>query len=195
MPEEATFLDLIKRVRAGDDTAASKLMQRYEPQVRRLIRVRLTDPAMRRQMDSVDICQSVMGDFFARAALGQFELATPEDLIKLLATMARNKLLGHVRKQHAGRRSVKRLENAGAEDMAIAARTPTASRIVSGREMLQHLRSRLTDDERYLADQRALGRSWAEIAQELGAQPDALRMKLSRALDRVAPALGLNDSQ
>lgn len=193
MPEDATFLDLIAKVRAGDDCAARTLMQRYEPQVRRLIRVRLTDPAMRRQMDSVDICQSVMGDFFARAALGQFDLATPQDLIKLLATMARNKLLGHVRKQHADRRSVKRLERADPDELAVAGHDPTASRVVSGRDLLQHLRARLSDEERYLADQRALGRSWADIAKELGAAPDALRMKLSRALDRVAPTLGIDE--
>ena len=40
----------------------------------------------------MDICQSVLGSFFVRAATGQYKLETPEHLLKLLTTMARNKL-------------------------------------------------------------------------------------------------------
>ena len=35
---------------------------------------------------------------------------------------------------------------------------------------------------------------WNEIAAELGGTPDGHRMRLTRALDRVAPELGLDDS-
>ena len=66
--------------------------------------------------------------------------------------------------------------------------------IAVGRELLERVRRELTDDERELADQRALGRDWPEIAAERGATPDALRKKLTRALDRVAGRLGLEDS-
>ena len=89
---------------AVDEEAAGQLVRSYEPHVRRVIRLRLTDARLRRQMDTVDICQSVLGDFFVRAALGQFELDSPESLIKLLAAMARNRILNHVEKQQAGRR-------------------------------------------------------------------------------------------
>jgi hypothetical protein len=51
----------------------------------------------------------------------------------------------------------------------------------------------LSDDERYLADQRAQGREWAEIAAQLGVPADGLRKKLTRALDRVAARLGLQE--
>ena len=59
------------------------------------------------------------------------------------------------------------------------------------RELLQEVRRRLTDEERHLADQRAQGRPWAEIASEVGDRPDALRMRLARGLDRVVRELGL----
>jgi hypothetical protein len=39
--------------------------------------------------------------------------------------------------------------------------------------------------------QRTLGLSWKAIGQNMGGQPDALRMKFKRALDRVALAMGL----
>ncbi len=87
MFNEHSFHELIRLVREGNDLAAEELLRRYEPQVRRVIRVRLTDHRLRRQMDSIDICQSVMADFYVRVALGQFEISTPEQLIGLLATM------------------------------------------------------------------------------------------------------------
>jgi len=41
------------------------------------------------------------------------------------------------------------------------------------------------------AEQRALGRDWAAIAAERGDKPDALRVKLHRAIERVAKKLDL----
>jgi hypothetical protein len=60
---EGTFLEVMQRVRAGDETAALELHATYADQLQRIIRVRLTQPALRRQMDSIDICQSVLADF------------------------------------------------------------------------------------------------------------------------------------
>jgi len=43
------------------------------------------------------------------------------------------------------------------------------------------------------ADQRAQGRSWTEIAEQAGGAPDALRMQLLRAIDRVSRELRLEE--
>jgi RNA polymerase sigma-70 factor (ECF subfamily) len=193
MEEQGTFADILARVRAGDEQAASDLLHAYEPQIRRVVRVRLTAPSLRRQMDSMDICQSVMGDFFVRAAMGQFDLDSPAQLLGLLAKMAQNKLIGQARRQRAARRDVRRLEPGGNGDLSLAGSDPTPSRVVAGRELLQLVRTRLTEKDRYLAEQRALGRSWQELATELGEKPDALRMRLGRALDKVAADLGLSE--
>src|SRR4051794_13517688 len=99
MSEEASFRDLIRRVRAGDDAAAFELVRQYEPEIRRAVRIRLHDGHMQRVLDSMDICQSVLGNFFARVAVGQFELDKPAQLLKLLVTMARNKLIDKARQQ------------------------------------------------------------------------------------------------
>jgi RNA polymerase sigma-70 factor (ECF subfamily) len=191
MDQDVTFRDLLALVRAGDERAAAQLFDLYEPQIRRVVRVRLTSPSLRRQMDSMDICQSVMGDFFVRAALGQFDLETPAQLLSLLAKMAQNKVIAHTRKQRAARRDIGRLEPAGVGDISLAASDPTPSRVVAGRELLQLVRARLTEEDRCLAEQRVLGRSWRDLADELGETPDALRMRLSRALDKVAAEMGL----
>ena len=59
--ENDDFQDLIARVRAGDQDAATKLVLRFEAQVRRAVKTQLHDHRLRRSFDSVDICQSVLG--------------------------------------------------------------------------------------------------------------------------------------
>lgn len=189
-----SFQDLIRRVRAGDNEAATELVRQYEPEIRREIRVRLTDPRLRRVVDSMDICQSVLGNFFARAALGQFELDEPGQLLKLLVKMARNRLTDWARQQHAERRDQRREVSldteiqAGSEPLATG---PSPSQVVAGRELLEQVRARLSDEERRIAEQRAAGRDWTQIAADLGGTGESLRKRLARALDRVAAELGL----
>ena len=82
MTNSSPFQDLIRRVRAGDEVAAAELVRRYERHIRRVVRVRLVDPRLKRLVDSMDICQSVLASFFVRAALGQYSLKTPEELLE-----------------------------------------------------------------------------------------------------------------
>src|SRR6266481_6255167 len=108
MIEAEDFRELIARVRRGDDQAAEQLVRSYESTIRMAIRVRLDQSDLRRLLDSMDICQSVLANFFVRVASGQFEIDTPGELVKLLVTMARNRLSNHVRQQRAARRDLRR---------------------------------------------------------------------------------------
>jgi RNA polymerase sigma factor (sigma-70 family) len=192
VPDEPTTRELLDRIRAGDGAAAADLVRRYEPEIRRAIRVKLTDPRLRRLLDSLDVCQSVLGNFFVRVAAGQFELDNPQQLLSLLVTMARNKVLDHARRQQADRRDQRRLGgNAGLDQVAGPEASP--SRIVAGRELLDMVHVRLTVEERELVEQRAQGRDWAALAAERGVSAEALRKRLTRALDRVAHELGLTE--
>jgi RNA polymerase sigma-70 factor (ECF subfamily) len=191
MAEEA-FSELIARVRSGDDRAAADLVRRYEPEVRREVRFLLRDPFLRRSFDSMDICQSVMGSFFLRAALGEYDLGRPEDLIRLLISMTRNKVVDATRRQRAQRRDHRRATSLEAVELAAA--TPTPSQIVEGRELLAAFRERLNDEERQLADLRAQGREWADVAQEVGGTAEARRKQLTRAIARVSRELGLDEA-
>jgi DNA-directed RNA polymerase specialized sigma24 family protein len=77
------------------------------------------------------------------------------------------------------------------DEAAFADHDPTPSVMVANRELLDEARNRLTEEERRIADQRALGRGWAEIAAETGEKPDAVRIRFTRAMDRIAEQLGL----
>ena len=192
MSEGDGFRDLIQRIRAGDRQAAEQLVRRYEPTIRRVVRVRLRDPRLRRFFDSVDICQSVLASFFWRAALGQFELDSPEQLLGLLVSMSRKKVIDHAREEGAARRDYRRLMPEGLEERDFVAADATPSVEVAAGELLQEVRRRLTDEERRLAEQRAAGRDWAQFAAEHGGSPEALRKQLARAIDRVGQELGLD---
>lgn len=188
---ETPFAELLARVRSGDPAAAEELVRRYEPMIRLEVRMRLRDPRLRRLFDSLDVCQSVLGSFFVRAAAGQYDLQRPEHVAALLAVMARNKLAAEARRHTRGVRDVRKQAGGPADEFEVAGPVATPSRHVEYRELLDRFRSRLTDDERALADRRAAGKSWGEIAAELGGEPKALGKRLERALDRVSQELGL----
>src|SRR5215470_4521756 len=142
---EESFSELIARIRAGDERAAADLVRRYEPEIRREVRFLLRDPFLRRTFDSMDVCQSVLSSFFLRAALGEYDLNRPEDLIRLLISMTRNKVVDATRRQRAQRRDHRRSTSLDAVDLA--AEIPSPSQVVEGREMLAAFRDRLSPEE------------------------------------------------
>jgi DNA-directed RNA polymerase specialized sigma24 family protein len=125
---------------------------------------------------------------------GQFDLDRPDQLLKLLTTMARNKIRDKARRQQAGRRDQRRVDVAGSERFdSVAGAGFSPSRILSGRELLEAVRQQMTPEERLLADRRAAGHEWSDIAAEVGSSPDAVRKQLARALDRIVAHLGLDE--
>jgi DNA-directed RNA polymerase specialized sigma24 family protein len=92
MSDDTVFAGFMRRVRAGDEQAARELVARYEPVIRREVKMRLRDPRLYRRLDGADICQSVLASFFLRAASGQYELDQPDQLLRLLVVMTRHKL-------------------------------------------------------------------------------------------------------
>jgi hypothetical protein len=59
MSEDQSFVDFLRRIRAGDQDAAAELLRLYEPAIRLEVRRRLNDPSLYPLLGSMDICQSV----------------------------------------------------------------------------------------------------------------------------------------
>jgi RNA polymerase sigma-70 factor (ECF subfamily) len=193
MSEGLSFSELIGRVRAGDPEAAAELVQRYEPVLRRTIRVRLRDARLRRLLDSSDICQLVLASFFFRATLGHYELDTPDQLLQLLVVMARHKLAKQIRYQCAQRRDHRRVEPVPAEEWQLTTPLAPPSAQLAARELLERIRERLSAAEQRLLELRRQGQDWAEVAATVGGNPEAVRKQLARAIQRVARHLGPNE--
>jgi RNA polymerase sigma-70 factor (ECF subfamily) len=192
MSAEWPFQELIRRVRAGDESAAADLVRRYEPAVRRAVRFRLLQGRFGGVFDSMDVCQSVFASFFFRAAFGEYDLEQPDQLVKVLVAMARNKLASRMRQEHAECRDRRRIDVHQDPDGVADKKNPSPSHLAVQRELAREVSNRLSAQERLLVDLRSAGRDWASIAAEVGGTPVALRQQLSRALNRVSAELGLD---
>ena len=193
MLETSPFHLFIQKIRAGDADAASELVSRFEGVIRREVRLRLDDRRLLRLFDSMDISQSVLTSFFARAGLGEFEIESIDQLTRLLIGMARNKLAFQVRRLHARRRDSRLNTDLRVDDMQVVSTMPGPSELASRHDLIDTVRLRLSEEERALADLRSEGWEWAEIAHRLGGSPRARRMQLSRAVHRVVRTLKLDD--
>jgi RNA polymerase sigma-70 factor (ECF subfamily) len=192
MKEGTTFQEFMRRVRAGDETAAAELVRTYEPAIRRAARVRLADTHLRRLFDSMDISQSVFRSFFIRSALGEYDLEKPEQLLSLLLAMSRKKLADHAREQLAACRDIRR-DKGDQLVNSLPAPGVEPDRRVAAKELLEQFRDRLSEQERQVAERRALGQSWKQIAEDMGGTPDGRRKQLSRAVNRIAQEMGLDE--
>lgn len=191
---QATFATFIQRVRNGEDQAATELVRRYEPLIRRAVRLHLEDRGLRRLFDSSDVCQSVLASFFIRCAAGQYDLTSPGQLARLLMAMAKNHLISEVRRQRSQRRDHRRNAPAAANNLdLVASPGPCPSQEVAGQELLRRFREAMSDEEKQIGELRAQGMDWAGIAANLGGTAQARRMQLARALDRITRALGLEE--
>lgn len=185
---------LLSRLRRGDADAAEELVRTYGPAIRVAIRARLTDPKLRRQFDSEDVCQSVFASFLARAACGQLSPEDSSGLMRLLLRMAARKVGRRARNLRRQRRDTRRdLPGGDSWLQHIAAADPSPERSLASRELLNAVRVNLPADERKLAELRADGFTWNEVAERVGGTPEARRKQLRRALDVVLTGLGLED--
>lgn len=192
MPQQAAFDEFIRRIRDGDEQAAAELVRQYEPLIRRAVRLRLEDERLRRLFDSTDVCQSVLASFFARTALGQYELQTPERLVSLLVVMTRNKVAAAARWQQSQRRDARRA--AATEELAdVADPGPSPSEQVSGHELLERFRAALSPEESQIAELRKEGLNWAQIASQLGGSAQGRRVQFARAVERISRQMGLDE--
>ena len=182
--ETVAFRTLLRDARAGNAQAAAVLVEEFSPALRRQIRMHLTDPWLRRVIDTSDLLPSVLGNFFIRLAAGQFDLERPEQLIKLLSVMAVNRIRNHARSAKA-EGGAKRTEK-GSSLSGIAMHGVSPSEIVANKELLERVYDLLAEDERALAERRTAGLTWDQIAEELGGSAEALRKKFVRAMDRIA---------
>ena len=194
MDSSKDFAEFIRRIRSGDEDAARELIQHYEPQLRIIARVRLTDPRLRSVLDSMDICQSIYAKFFAGAAAGKFHLESPKDLMNLLATLVNNKVIDKAKAANAQKKGGKQSNPLNVDTLDLPGADETPSTIVSNKELLEKVRERLSPEERDLADLRRDGKTWEFISARFGQPAELLRKRYKRAINRVTVELGLESS-
>ena len=191
------FAAFVKRIHSGDEQAARDLIKEFEPEVRRAARVRLTDSRLRRLVDSIDICQSVFGRFFKGVSAGDFELDSSDQLLAVLTTMTRNRIIDLHRAQSAQKRRPTEAGQPGfvpdPGELADELSGPRSNAIA--REQLEQVRSRLDEDEARLVEIRTGGSSWQEVASELGESEEVVRKRFERLIKRVRSEVSLSEPE
>jgi len=188
----AEFRALLARVRASDPSAARELVGAYGPALQREVRGRLADPRLGRTVGENDVVQAVLGNFFVRVALGQYDLEGPEDLLKLWAVMARNKVTSSARKRDVARDGEPFAEGASVD---VSPSEPSPVALANLAKLAVEARGRLAPELLQVVTLREEGLSWTEVGQRVGGSPGALRKRLTRVLDDLVESLGVGEGR
>ena len=96
---------LVRRFRAGEEDAATKLYKRYAERLHRLAQ-RNTGLDLSRRFDAEDVVQSVFRTFFRRVRTGLYDLPEGDELWRLLLVISLNKIRTLAVYHRAQKRSV-----------------------------------------------------------------------------------------
>jgi RNA polymerase sigma-70 factor (ECF subfamily) len=87
---------LIERLQAGDDHAAEEIFLRYLPELRLVVRRRMS-PSLRSKFDSVDVVQSIWADLLSGFRRQAWSFDTPAKLAAFLVRATSNRFVDRVR--------------------------------------------------------------------------------------------------
>lgn len=178
---DGDFAELLAQVRQGDESAASRLVQRYERAVLRSVRSRL-GKNMRGALDSMDVMQSVHRSLLIGLRNEKYQFSTPQQLIGLAVAMVQSKIARHwrkIKKMPGNKREV----NAAEQDTLVerlASQDPTASLVVSAEELLQQFLAQLDELDQELVRLKLAGNSSVDTAKLLNCKPAFIRMRWVR---------------
>ena len=161
---EPTDQSLLRRLRGGDQEAATQIYVRYANRLEALARKnRSADLAGR--VDAEDIVQSVFRIFFRHASRGHYDVPAGEDLWKLLLVLALNKIRSERIYHRAAKRDA-RLTTAVTGHAKILSAPSSQDNLATAclRIVVDEALGRLTPQQRTVVELRIDGHEVSEIA-------------------------------
>ncbi|MBT4866085.1 MAG: sigma-70 family RNA polymerase sigma factor [Planctomycetaceae bacterium] len=183
--------ELLARLRAGDDGAATEVFERYVHRLTLLARSRLSS-RMAGRIDPEDVIQSAFRSFFVGAQRGQFSLKRGGDLWRLLVAIAMRKLYRGAKRHSAQKRSVDAEETlASTFDLAglTVSQEPTPAEAVALADEMEAVMTRLDHFGRRVLELRLQGEQLAEIAADTGRSERSVRRILATLRDQFSRRL------
>ena len=185
MPTTAKFNALMERVLSGSQSAAEELFRDYEPYLLKAIRRRLTK-WLRPKFDSLDFAQDVWASFFAEKP-GDRVFRNPDELVKFLTELARNKVVDAARQVNTKKHNVKRErsldDSRRFNKNALRADQPTPSQFLMSQEEWAAFLRRQPLVYRHIFILLREGKTHAQIASDLGID----KKTVQRVILRYAP--------
>jgi RNA polymerase sigma factor (sigma-70 family) len=183
--DRGEFATLLEGVRNGSQDAAWELVELYGPHIQRAVRRTLTKE-IRSKFDSQDFVQAVWASFFLRPARFA-RINNPEQLIALLAAMARHKTIDEIRKRmKTQKHDVARERMLGGFAARVAhqleSREPTPSQVAMAREQWESLLRGQPENCRRIVQLRLSGETYLSIARKVGVSQRTVQRVLVRLL-------------
>lgn len=180
--------ELAAAYRAGSDTAARILFDRYCEKLLRLAQRRIGQRLMGR-IDPEDIIQSAFRTFFVHLRREEFTFAQENDLFKLLVRLTVHKTLRQIAhhraaKRDPGREVINALEDRDLLEQLVLQEPPPEAEVTLLEEMERFL-GRLEPFDRKVLEMRLQGYSTREIAQTLNTYDRKIRRVLER-IEKIA---------
>lgn len=185
---------LLQALHGGDPNALAALVERHLPWLRRHVERRLGD-FLRRHADADDYLQDAVADFLRDAP--RFQVRDEAQFRALLARVVENTLRDRndwfrARRRDLGRNAPLASDSVLALDPTLSAGT-TPSGAAQRSEVRQWVRLGLelmdAEDRKVILARDYDDRSFVEIGAELGMSPNAVRMRWTRAVARLAALL------
>ncbi len=173
---ERGFAQLVEAAQTDDD-ALTALLDRCESKFRIVARVSL-GPMLRSQVDTLDLVQSMKRVLIPGLRTGRFDLASPEQLVALAATIIRRKVALYWRRQQ--RRQVYSLADEKDLPLGLISVEDDGADRLDDDELLNSLLDQLDPEDREIFQMQLEGLSIVEIARRTGRRAGPLRAHLSR---------------
>lgn len=186
MSEDYPFAEVMQRLRAGDQDAATHVFRRFADRLICLARGRL-DPIIRAKVDPEDVMQSVFRSFFLRHAEGQFQLENWDNLWGMLVVLTVRKCGRRIGYFQAACRDVQRerpprISIADTDlNWELMSNEPTPAEAAMLTETVEQVMRRLDGRERQILALRLQGFTIPEISAQLG----RAERTVERVLERV----------
>jgi RNA polymerase sigma-70 factor (ECF subfamily) len=176
--------DLIAAFKAGSESAARELFDRYCEKLMRLARRRIGQ-RMTTRVDPEDVIQSAFRTFFTRVRNDEFTFAEENDTFKLLVRLTVNKALRQIAHHRAAKRDPGK-EAAQAFDSFdpltnLTAGDPSPEAEVALLDEFERFLAQLPEFDRRVLELKLQGYTTTEIAEQVGSYD----RKIRRVLERV----------
>jgi RNA polymerase sigma-70 factor (ECF subfamily) len=185
--EDGQLADFLKRIQAGDEGAARELLQRFEPEVRLVVRRQLPR-LLRSRFDSLDFLQSVWGSFFRRMRDAPTDFEDSRHLVAFLARAAKNKVIDEYRRAASLKNDMHREEplwGDGRRPKEVADPIDSPSEVAQAHEVFDRLHALLPEERRTMLELKAQGLSSKDIGERLGVSERTVQRVLEELRRRM----------
>jgi RNA polymerase sigma-70 factor (ECF subfamily) len=190
MGQDESFEVVMKRLRAGDDEAASAILGKFTSRLMTLARARLASLSSS-QRDLEDVIQSVYKSFFSRYGQGQFEIDDWNELWGLLTIITLRKCANRQTYLKARRRDVRReVSTTGQGESSglgclLVDREPTPLEAAALADTVEELLRGLDPPDRVTVSMLLQGYNSREISETLTCSERTVRRVRTRLRDRL----------